>query len=74
MPRADYKTCRECGGHTNTVGPLSHTRLCRRCAELLSEANYDQVQARSGPFFHRWRQRTAASIGAVLLDDMQANP
>ena len=35
-----------------------------------NEANYDQAQARSGPFFLYWRERTAASVGAVLLDDL----
>jgi len=74
MPRPDYKTCRECGKHSVEVGPLSHTRLCRNCAERLNEANYDQVQARSGPLFHHWRARTAASIGAVLLDDLRETP
>jgi hypothetical protein len=74
MPRLDYKTCRECGKHTNEVGLLSHTRLCLACAKRLSAANYDQVQARSGPFFQRWRARTAASIGAVLLDDARDTP
>jgi hypothetical protein len=39
-----------------------------------NEANYDQVQARSGPFFQRWRERTAASVGAVLLDDLAERP
>ena len=71
MPRLDYKTCRECGKHVSAVGPLSHTRLCRGCAEALNEANYDKVQARSGPFFNHWRARTAASVGAVLLDDLR---
>ena len=73
MPRADYKTCRKCRGHVTAVGPLSHTRLCVPCSKLVSEQNYDQVQARSGPFFQYWRARTAASIGAVLLDDTQSN-
>lgn len=68
MPRDDYKTCRNCSGHTDDVGPLSHSRLCRRCSRQLVEQNYDQVQARSGPFFQRWRERTAASLGAELLD------
>jgi hypothetical protein len=39
-----------------------------------NEANYDQMQARSGPFFQRWRERTAASVGAAILDDQRERP
>jgi hypothetical protein len=69
MPKAAYKTCRECGKHTNEVGPLSHTRLCRSCAIARSAENYTGLTTRSGDAFAHWRERMAASVGGVLLDD-----
>jgi len=70
MPRADYKTCKDCGRHVAQCGPLSHTRLCRPCWERREEENYDALTTRSGPYFHHWRTRIAASVGGVLLDDL----
>lgn len=29
-----------------------------------------QISAHSGPYFRLWRQRMAASVGGVLLDDV----
>lgn len=74
MPRADYKTCRQCGGHTDKVGPLSHTRLCRGCAVARAGAMYEGLTTRSGPAFQYWRRRIAASVGGVLVDDLTMNP
>lgn len=71
MPRADYKTCKECRGHTSVVGPLSHTRLCRSCSILREERNFDALKTHSGAGFHHWRRRIAASVGGVLRDDVR---
>jgi predicted MarR family transcription regulator len=71
MPRADYKTCRECRKHVNEIGPLSHTRLCRSCAIALSAENYTGLTTRSGEAFAHWRRSMAASVGATLLDDLK---
>lgn len=74
MPRLDYKTCRECSGHADDVGPLSHTRLCARCgAELNARAAMEQHN-HNGEFFQLWRRRIVASAGGVLLDESQGSP
>jgi len=71
MPRDDYKNCRNCGGPSAEVGPLSHNRFCRPCAERLeAEAILQQVN-HSGPVFQHWRRRIAASVGAVCKDDLE---
>jgi len=74
MPRLDYKWCKRCHGHVTAVGVLSHERLCEVCSmELLSE-NVLSLAAHSGEPFKRWRRGMAASVGAVLTDDLQSNP
>ena len=74
MPRPDYKTCKECGGHTSAVGPLSHTRLCRSCSIAREEQNFDGLKTHTGAAFLHWRRRIAASVGAGLLDEQRSNP
>jgi hypothetical protein len=56
------------------VGPLSWTGKCLPDSRLTLESNIRQMSARSGPNFDRWRQRMAASVGAVLVDDRSAAP
>jgi hypothetical protein len=74
MPRLDYKRCRNCGRFSKDVGEMSHTRLCPICGiEILTE-NVTQLVAHDGPRFKEWRRGMAASVGAVLLDDITATP
>lgn len=72
MPRSDYKRCRGCGQHARDVGTLSHTRLCVGCGLARIEHTYDDLTTHSGDAFQNWRRRIAASVGAVLLDDLRA--
>jgi hypothetical protein len=74
MPKLTYKTCRECGRHTDEAGPLSHTRLCEVCSYNLLTENVIGLATRSGPALARWRRGMAASVGAVLLDDYRDKP
>lgn len=66
MPRADLKTCRNCGRHASECGPLSHTRLCGECGPLLLAAAVIQQVEHDGPVFQHWRARIAASVGAMI--------
>ena len=74
MPRLDYKWCRACGGHTSNVGPLSHTRLCQGCAISHVQENVVGLAQKRKLALTRWRRGMAASIGAVLLDDVREQP
>ena len=74
MPRLDYKTCRACGRHTSEVGLLSHTRLCNGCAHRRFRANAIQISLGAGPWHDYRRAQIAASVGAVILDDVKPNP
>jgi hypothetical protein len=71
MPRLDYRHCKTCGRHASEVGNLSHTRLCPECGKATMNENIEGIATHSGPAFTRWRRAMAASVGAVLLDDVQ---
>ena len=66
MPRLDYVHCAICGKHAAEVGVLSHNRLCATCGVERFEDNLVALKTMNGPFALRWRQRLAASVGAVL--------
>ena len=71
MPKPTYKTCRNCGRHSDEVGEMSHTRLCRDCGPLLLAASVIEQVNHDGPTFQHWRRRIAASVGAVVADDLK---
>lgn len=66
MPRVDYVTCKSCGRHADDVGPISWERYCSQCGQEQRDANLDQLVAKSGPYFDRWRASMAACVGAVI--------
>ena len=74
MPRADYKNCRVCQRHESEVGPLSHNRLCASCSGSRFGGNLVAMKTMTGPFAHHWRQRMAASVGAVIPERLDTNP
>lgn len=74
MPRLDYKTCKDCGRHSEECGPLSHQRFCTECWERRLRENVFALHEHRGPAFHRWRGAIAASVGGVLLDDARGEP
>lgn len=61
MPRADYKRCRDCGGHVRDVGTLSHERLCVPCWNERLCANNLQISAGVGPYAERRRYGMVAA-------------
>lgn len=61
MPRDDYKRCKGCRRISLEVGPLSHTRLCERCARERMNDNNDQIHVGSGPFHELRRYGIAMS-------------
>lgn len=71
MPRADYKTCKVCERHADECGPLSWTRQCGDCGTSALVENIEGIHRHTGPAFRRWRHGIAASVGAVLLDELE---
>ncbi len=53
------------------VGPISWRGYCGECGPKLAAAAADDLHYHRGPKFDRWRHQIAASVGAVLLDDVQ---
>lgn len=68
MPHWHPSSCRACGRHKSQAGPISGTGLCQPCGLERMEENLEQLVAHNGPRFTHWRQRLAASLGAIPLD------
>ena len=67
--RRHTKSCRHCGVKQADGFSISATGQCEPCSERVLLDNIEQMAARSGPNFERWRRRMAASVGAILPDD-----
>ena len=74
MPDPRRTTCQSCGRHKEECGPISWAGLCMDCAKARLTENIVGIATMSGEPAKRWRRSMAASVGAVLLDDVQANP
>lgn len=70
MPRLDYKTCRNCNGHADDVGELSHTRLCTECSRELLYENIDGLRFKAGKPLAKWRRGMILSAGGVLPETL----
>ena len=63
--------CRFCERHISECGPLSARGKCSDCGVGKQAATIIDMHTHSGYFFQRWRRGMAASVGGVLLDDVQ---
>jgi|GraSoiStandDraft_46_1057282.scaffolds.fasta_scaffold1835845_1 predicted amidophosphoribosyltransferase len=70
MPDARRTTCQNCREHADKVGPISWRGYCAVCGPELAQAAASDLHYHRGPKFERWRLRLAASVGAVLVDDV----
>jgi len=62
--------CKDCRRHRDQVGELSWTGLCTECFTRRFYENNIGLHTMTGPAVARWRRGMAASVGAVLLDDL----
>lgn len=74
MPDYRRKNCKRCKRHMNECGPISWGGYCGVCGPLQSDENADALHTMHGPEVLRWRRGMAASVGAVLVDDVPAPP
>jgi hypothetical protein len=51
---------------------MSHTRLCADCGRRIKIEAVTQIHEHEGPWFDHWRQRMAASVGAVIPERLDA--
>jgi len=70
----DRRDCRECGALATEVGRMSWTGKCPRCSEAALTENIIGLATHSGPALQRWRVGMAASVGAMLLDELESEP
>jgi hypothetical protein len=72
MSDARRVTCRNCGKHKREVGPISWRGKCGVCGPLLAVQAADDLHYHRGPIHRLWRQRMAACVGGVLVDEARA--
>jgi len=70
MPDDRRTTCRVCFRPASEVGAISWNGKCGECGERLNREALADLHYHRGPVFDHWRQRLAASVGGVLLDDL----
>jgi len=63
--------CKLCERHTVECGSLSTRGKCKDCREAMEHLWTGSLHYHDGPVFLEWRRRVAASVGAVLLDDLE---
>jgi hypothetical protein len=70
MPKGYPVTeCKGCGRPSRECGTLSATYLCRECGNRRAIDNHIGLTTKSGPYWRLWRERLAASVGGVLVDN-----
>jgi hypothetical protein len=72
MPDKRWARCKGCGRHRDAAGEMSWTGLCTVCSTERFSENVLGLHTMSGPAVARWRRGMAASVGAVLVDDLLA--
>lgn len=72
MARGNRATCRCCGKHKSEVGEISWAGYCGTCGPAIREAQNDDMHYHRGPYLLQWRRATATSVGAILLEDLEA--
>ena len=65
--------CRRCGRNKAEVGEISWAGYCAVCGNEVQTAHNTELHFHAGPWFVNWRRAMAASVGAVLVDDLRAS-
>jgi len=61
------KACRDCGRQFPD-DELSRQKLCRECSDKRVQASIDQMRARSGPVYERWRRHYLAAVPYAVMN------
>lgn len=72
MPDGRRVTCQSCRRHRAECGEISWRGKCAECGPRIAVEAATQLHYHSGPVFDRWRVRIAASVGAILADELEA--
>lgn len=62
--------CKNCGKRREDVGLISWGGYCGECGKELLIANVDGLHYHRADVLLRWRRGIAASVGAILVDDV----
>jgi hypothetical protein len=64
--------CRNCGAPGRRRRERSAGGYCRVCGPAVAEKAQWEMHFHDGPTFEKWRRSMAASVGALLPDDLAA--
>ena len=70
MARNSYARCRVCKAERRNGVSISWDGYCGTCGPRVREQANDDMHYHRGHYFHHWRRAMAASVGAVLVDDL----
>ena len=62
--------CQRCDRHRSECGPISWSGLCTACAVNAVVTNVEGMGTMRKQERERWRRGMAASVGAVLVEDV----
>lgn len=64
--------CKACGRERRADEVLSARAKCAECSRGRMVGNIMAMVDHSGPGFLAWRRRVAASVGAILFEDLES--
>lgn len=70
MRRYTKPFCKVCERHVSECGELSWRGKCSVCSVVIRDAWNDAMHYHQNPGLLKWRRSVAASIGAVLVEDI----
>lgn len=70
MARSTYARCRNCGAERRNGVEISWQGYCGTCGPAIRNQANDDMHYHRGHYFKHWRRAMAASVGAVLVDDI----
>lgn len=65
--------CYRCGRPREEGERFSRRGRCVECGDGEMIRNVRELKRHDGPRFLRWRRGVAASVGAILLDELQTD-
>ena len=74
MPDIRRRNCKGCRRPDVEVGAISWRGKCAACGKAFMDTNVDQMVARQGPNFDKWRRSMVLCAYPGLLDELDRSP
>lgn len=74
MPKGKPYPCRSCGKPREPERALRGIPVCYECGKLAHFVAVDQMKAKAGPVYERWKAASAAGIRRYLEAVLDSTP